>query len=147
MRAEERPGSGAREPASADAGMNTGGTSKCSLRRRIESCPHAYPGAPPKQLPISPNIPANIRVRWPLSASRAPFFFFRSKLVILRRSNLLLINNGAHPASALHSDIRGATMVRKKVIEEPQNLNHNVVPKRAEIGRCTPVNALGAPQI
>src|ERR1700694_1015433 len=24
---------------------------------------------------VSPNIPANVRVRWPLSAGRAPFFF------------------------------------------------------------------------
>jgi hypothetical protein len=53
-----------------------------------------------------------------------------------------LINNGGHPASALHSDIHGATMVRKRVIDGPQNLNHNVVPKRAEIGRITAHNTL-----
>ncbi len=33
-------------------------------------------------------------------------------------------------------------MVRKRVIDEPQNLNHNVVPKRTEIGRLTPDNAV-----
>ena len=43
--------------------------------------------------------------------------------------------------SALHSDIHGAIMMRKRVIDEPQNLIHNVVPKRADIGRCTPDNA------
>ena len=32
-------------------------------------------------------------------------------------------------------------MVRKKIIDEPQNLNHNVVPERAEIGQLTPVIA------
>jgi hypothetical protein len=48
-----------------------------------------------------------------------------------------LINNGGHLASALHLEIDGATMVRKRVIDEPQNLNHNVVPKRAEIGQIT----------
>ena len=32
-------------------------------------------------------------------------------------------------------------MVRK-IIDEPQNLNHNVVPKRAEIGQLTPDNAV-----
>ena len=42
--------------------------------------------------------------------------------------------------SALHSDIHGATMMRKRVIDEPKNLIHNVVPKRADIGRCTPDN-------
>jgi hypothetical protein len=46
-----------------------------------------------------------------------------------------LINNGGHPATALHSDIHGATMVRKRVIDEPRNHDRNVVPKRAEIGR------------
>jgi len=51
-----------------------------------------------------------------------------------------LINNGGHLASALHLEIYGATMVRKRVIDEPQNLNHNVVPKRAEIGQITADN-------
>ena len=36
-------------------------------------------------------------------------------------------------------------MVRKKIIDEPQNLNHNVVPKRAEIGQLTPDNAVYSP--
>jgi hypothetical protein len=33
-------------------------------------------------------------------------------------------------------------MMRKRVVDEPQNLNHNVVPKRAEIGQITADNAL-----
>ena len=33
-------------------------------------------------------------------------------------------------------------MVRKRVIDEPQNLNHNVVPKRAEIGQIITNNAV-----
>jgi hypothetical protein len=48
-----------------------------------------------------------------------------------------LINNGGHPASALHLDIHGATMMRKRVVDEPQNLNHDVVAERAEIGQLT----------
>jgi hypothetical protein len=52
-----------------------------------------------------------------------------------------LINNGWHPASVLHSEIHGATMVRKRVIGEPPNLIHDVAPKRADIGRLTPDNA------
>ena len=35
-------------------------------------------------------------------------------------------------------------MMRKRVVDEPQNLNHNVVPKRAEIGRLTAVNTTDA---
>ena len=33
-------------------------------------------------------------------------------------------------------------MVRKRVIDKPQNLNHNVVPKRAEIGQIITINAV-----
>jgi hypothetical protein len=33
-------------------------------------------------------------------------------------------------------------MVRKRVIDKPQNLNHNVVPKRAEIGQIITNNAV-----
>jgi hypothetical protein len=73
----------------------------------------------------------------------SPFSFFVRNWSYSGGPTASLINNGGHLASALHLEIDGASMVRKRVIDEPQNLNHNVVPKRAEIGQITRNNARG----
>ena len=53
-------------------------------------------------------IPANVRVLWRQSAAAVLLFPFRSKEFLLHGPTACLRNRGSHPASALHSDIRGA---------------------------------------
>src|ERR1700730_14646707 len=53
-------------------------------------------------------IPANVRVLWRQSAAAVLLFPFRSKEFLLHGPTACLRNRGSHPASALHSDTRGA---------------------------------------
>jgi hypothetical protein len=88
----------------------------------------------PDSLPILPNKPANFRVWWPPRASRGPSFFFRSKLVLLKRSDRLLSNIGGQPAYALHSDIPCATKSHRRAAELHSQPS-------TQTGRDWPVNA------